>query len=229
MSAFKKIREILLKNSIYFLTSVLLLLTILLAVQVYINKIQVLNQAVFLSGFIGRLVDNANLIPKSTAEISISGEKLVIKFNILDKDKKAVSDFSSNLNVRDNWIEGISLSLDKKSLDGLAPILPAKVNLKFTSKRADFISSDLPSLRTSAGSTKYEFSTGSAGLKLNMRGEQDYGLEINKPEQLLNYATMSGQITLSKKLDPVFPLFSKIARIELRVNGKNINGFVELK
>lgn len=174
---------------------------------------------------------------KSMASLYIEDQKIKIKFNIADKDRLDALEFSRRLGVGDSWFEGISLELDGDTRGKLSQILPLEVVLNFDNGKLFFknakslynVSFKNQILKSAQSKTDFEFATGSARISLREQNERDFSLDINNPDPLLQYATESGQLYLSKKLYGMFPILNNIARIELNVNGKNVNGEIQLK
>lgn len=166
---------------------------------------------------------------KSSANFFREDNKLSIKFNILERDKKKAERFFKSLGIENELEKGFTVGLDNTSLDKLGVILPVSVNLDFDEKQVKLNNRALPSLKSAFSASVTEISTGSGRLSFKANNETDYYLFIADPKLVLVHATGSGQLSLSKKVDGLFPILDKIGRIELRVDGKNINGFIELK
>lgn len=181
---------------------------------------------------LGLLIQQGYL-PKSesSADLLLTEGRINVKFNITNQDKALAEQFFKNLGDEQLFQKGISLELDKNSLNQLSASLPTSVKLYFDSDSDElsFKSSRFNLLTTSLVRHQYQYASSSASINLQVFSNQDYSLEISNPETLLKEATSSGQINLSKKAESLFPILEKIAKIELRVNGKNINGEIKLK
>ncbi len=171
----------------------------------------------------------SSLQQKSTAEVFLEGNKIKARFNIGPKDKPSALAFSQNLGIGDGWMSGVSATLDDQSLEKLSKILPVKLNLKFSGEGASFETLGLPSLESGLSKSEYNFATESGRLTLKTQDNNDFSLEVSDPGPLLNYATVSGQFRASAKVVEMVPILSKMAKIEVRVNGKNVRGEVKLK
>lgn len=165
---------------------------------------------------------------KSLAEVFIENDKLNIKFNLESSEKADAQKFADNLGTQAHWLGGISLDLDQNSLNKLAKNLPSTVKIDFEGKKVSFESSSLPNLANPLSVSSYTFSTGSGQLIFNGIDESNFYFSIYNPKPLLVEATSSSKITLSTKLNGLFPILPKISKIEMRVFGKNISGEITL-
>lgn len=165
---------------------------------------------------------------KSKANIFIKDKNLSITFQINDKDQANLNKFINNLGVDNKFTEGVSLELDQDSLNLISQSLPAEVNLAFEDKQLEFSSKNLPSLNSSLPIKSYQFATEDAKLELKYTTANDYSLEISEPQKLIQSATYSGKMHLSKQLEGLFPIMSKIARIKIRASGKSLQGNIFL-
>lgn len=165
---------------------------------------------------------------KSLAEIFIENDKLNIKFNLESSEVEDAQKFADNLGTQAHWLGGISLDLDQNSLNKLAKNLPSTVKIDFEGKKVSFESASLPNLANPLSFSSYTFSTGSGQLIFNGIDENNYYFSIYNPKPLLVEATSSSKITLSTKLNGLFPILSEISKIEMRVFGKNISGEITL-
>lgn len=166
---------------------------------------------------------------KSFAEVFLDGEKLVFKFDISPDDLEGAKSFSNALGLKDQkFLEGFSIDLDKSTKDKISSIFPNKLFLDFDGKKLKFKSSSISFLKSSLGKKDFKFATGSGKINLNYQNGQDFELNLEKPKDLVTYATISGNLSLSQKIDFLFPIAGKIAKIDLRVSGKTIEGEIEL-
>lgn len=166
---------------------------------------------------------------KSIAELSLDSGKLSIKFNIDQDDLILANNLSSNLGIDNKWQQGLSFELDDSTASKLKPLLPAKLNIKFFANKLLLSTSGLPNLKTALSKKEFNFATGAAYLKVTYASETNYSLQINDPIPLVNFATVSGKLTLSKKTEGLFPILKRIAKIEFEVNGKSVSGVILLK
>ena len=169
-----------------------------------------------------------NLVDQSKANISLDGKKVIFNFKIADADWQKVQSLSTNLGINSEWVKGLSIELDENSISYIDQSLPSEVFLNFSDKKIELSSSIFPSLSSALPSKRYEIATQSSSLSLLISSETDYELNLKEPATLLKYATISGQVSLSEKLDPLFPIISKIDTIKVDVKGKNIKGEITL-
>lgn len=177
----------------------------------------------------GFLLRNKISFEKSFAQITLQEQTLKINFDINPKDQDKVNTFSKNLGVGVNWQKGVELTLGKEEAEKIAPTLPLKVSLGFESKKLSLRSSSLPDLKSAINTKNYELATNSSRLSLKMANARDFKLIVVSPEGIIKHATASGDLVVAPKLERLFPISGKIARIEVRVNGKSVNGEIELK
>lgn len=166
---------------------------------------------------------------KSFAQVSLDKQTLKINFDIDPKDQDKVNAFSKNLSVSSDWQKGIELTLGKEEAEKIAYILPLRVNLGFEPKKLSLRSSSLPDLKSAINTKNYEIATNSSKLSLKMANAQDFKLIVERPDGIIKHSTASGDLVVTPKLEKLFPISGKIARIEVQVNGKSINGEIELK
>lgn len=202
----------------------LLGLIILVKPQVLASKIGELwqNKQSFLS-------DRNIFAAKSSAELSTENSKLVIKFNIVSKDQEVAKQFLSNLGGDESILQGMKLELDDQSAERLRQVVPVELNLDIEPKKISFSNQRLPHLNRGESEKSFEFATESGRIKYKSSGGTSIDLEIEDPEPLLKYATESGQMSLSNKIDGLFPIMGKVGRIKLEVDGKRVGGEIELK
>lgn len=169
------------------------------------------------------------LTKQSTADIFVEGNFLKINFKIKDSDQAKLNSLIANLGVSNDFLNGISLELDQSSLAKLSKNLPTQVKLQITEKSLSFQGSNSSLLNTSLPSKSIHYATGASDINLNFRNDENYNLEITDPAVLAYNATSSGTLHLSSKLQGLFPILSKIAKINLAVNNKSWNGEILLK
>lgn len=169
------------------------------------------------------------ILKKSTAQVFIDQDKLYLQFAITPPDQAVVERFTNDLGWSDQWLKGISLSLDQVSQDRLAVSLPAQLILHFTDRSLSFKSHNLSLARPVISQREVRLATGSSKLEFKAGSVDDYYLEVIDPVPLLSQATISGVVSLSQKAEPLFLSLAKIAKITVRVDGKYIEGEVILK
>ncbi len=161
------------------------------------------------------------------ADIFIEDSSLKVKFSIENENK--VQEFLNNLSLTDSVLDGLSLELDSYSLDRLSQILPAKVKITIDGKNLSFKSPNQVILKNPSSKYSYKLATKSGSLVFNNSDLQNFNLEVENPEILVKFATESGKLILSEKLDDLFPILSKISKMELKVYNKAISGEIVLK
>lgn len=181
------------------------------------------------NALIGSLLEKVNLKEKSYASLSFEKEKVNLSFNVVDSDKQSAIRFSKQLGISNDWMEGISLGLDERTVNLLRGNLPEKINLSFEEDGISFSSPTAPLLKSSLTGKNYEISTASGSLSLKASSERDYDIKIIEPFAVLNYLSKSGKVYLSSKTERFLPSLQKVARIEVRVRNAEIKGKIQLK
>lgn len=167
-------------------------------------------------------------IHKSTANFSVQGSKLVIDFDIADIDQDSAIKLSKTLGVNTNWTGGIELELDKQSLEWIEDKNPEKVYLDFSDDSISFNSSPVYALNNVLPEERINFSTGSARLNLVRKRNGDFNLKLKDPQDLIFYATSSGKLTISEKMQILFPILNKIDTIDITLQEKSVKGRISL-
>jgi hypothetical protein len=165
---------------------------------------------------------------KSQVNLTTDNQSINASFKIAQKDQANVTAFSQNLGVSEEWTKGIHLKLDLGSSNFMNN-LPPQLLLRFNPKEVNFESPGLPLLNSALPSKDYHFATESGKLDLRRISDKSYTLSITDPEPLAKYATSSSQLYFSNQLRTLFPILSKIATIELKMNGGSLRGVVRLK
>ncbi|MBI4039844.1 hypothetical protein HY389_00630 [Candidatus Daviesbacteria bacterium] len=159
------------------------------------------------------------LFPSSTARIYLEGQILKVNFKIVSQDLPKIEQFSQNLGISSSWTQGITVTLDEASIAKLQPYLPQEVNLSVGERKLLLQNTNPPTtLVSSLPKQNQEIATGGGRLKLNAFASQGYEIEISSPSGLLNEATRTGSLKLSKKLDDWLGLVDKIANIKVRMS-----------
>lgn len=185
--------------------------------------------SIYILQFNSKFLDTKILQKKSIASIYTQNNNLKIDFNLTNSDKDKAIAFSNNLGVSSDFLEGLTLTLDPNSLDQIKSNLPLEVNLEFNDKSLNLTNFSNVNLNSSIPTQNYEIATGSGRLTFKTRGSKDYDLTILDPDEVVNYATSSGKLYLSKQIEQLFPMLSKIAKITLVVKDKNVSGVILLK
>lgn len=166
---------------------------------------------------------------QSMVKASLIDSKLNLAFDLIDEDKSKFKAFVNNWFGLVENIETLSFGIDENMKSMLSQNLPISVNLVVSEKSIQFYSRSIPGLQNPLIKNDYEFATGSSALKVEYSDPSKYHLKIEDPKDLVNYATASGILTASSKLEGLFKSLPKVATIELNVNGKNVSGLIKLK
>lgn len=166
---------------------------------------------------------------QSRLNVSLIDLKLNLIFSLTEEDKPKFQAFIRNWFGESEEVKNVSLGLDKNLKAFLSPNLPVDLNLKISEKSLEFTGQNTPGLQNALIKTDVEFATGEGKLSLKYSDSSRYQLVVENPEDLVSYATGSGIITASEKLEGLFKSLSQAATIELNVNGKNISGSIKLK
>lgn len=180
------------------------------------------------SGFLTAFSQNP-FRKQSQVNLSLVDSKLALNFDLVDEDKPGLAGFVNNLYGKNMEVRSLSVGLDEKLVGILAPVLPVNLNLKISGNSLEFKSQVVPSLQNALIKNDFEFATGSGTILVKYTDNTKYQVKINDPADLLNYATASGKLVVSSKVEGLFKTLSKVATIELNVNGKNISGKIVLK
>lgn len=211
-------------------TVLLLIFLIILAIGIFIQFS--LGLGVFRSDLKSFFVNTFSQSPfgrQSQINVSTTDSSLKMSFEIIDSDKPVFGNFVRNWFGTNEEIKTLDLNLDKNLIEIISSVLPAKLSLKVTDKSLEFRNQVVPGLQTSITGTDINFATGSGKLQLKYVSPSQYRLYIMNPNDLAFYATSSGMLTASSKIDGLFKSLPQVATIELSVSGKNITGSIRLK
>ncbi len=224
-----RFKSLLITHKTIFLLSLLILLTSILVLTTFFRP--QLFGGVFnhLGVFAQQLYQGNVFAEKSTAKIWTEGNNLKIEFILTEDDKQKMQSFNNNLGVKEDYLEGISLELDPESIKKINEFLPVNLGLTIEPKKVSFGSSILPTFVSSLVKDSKEFATEGGKLSFTKSSESEFQLKLDNPQPLLQYATESGQIMMSDKLQLLFPIMDRVGTIEMLVNGKSISGEVRLK
>lgn len=178
---------------------------------------------------INSFLEKVNLKEKSYARLSYEGNTINLNFDITPADLEKALRLSKKLNIKDDWMEGISLTLDPKTVNLLKGNLPEKITLVFEDEGISFSSPSSPLLKSSLSGRNYQIATTSGSLTLNASSERDYDLKIVEPLAVLTYADASGKVYLSTKADGLLPILKKVARIEIESRNGEVKGELKIK
>lgn len=166
---------------------------------------------------------------QSSVDISLADSYLKFNFDIIEGDKGVFLNFINRWYGTEEEVKTLRLGVDENLVKILSPVLPAKLDLKISDKTLDFKSQSLPALQTSLTGTEINFATQSGKFKLKYSSPSQYHLEMENPSELALYATQSGVLTASSKIEGLFKSLTQVATIELSVSGKNISGKIVLR
>lgn len=167
--------------------------------------------------------------PQSSVNISLVDSKLKLDFDITQEEKPQFNAFIRNWSGVTEDINNLTLAIDENLAEFLRPILPIKLILDTDGKKLNFKSQVVASLQNPLVKNNFEFATGAGKLSVKYTDSSKYQLLAENPGDLVFYATSSGTLTISQKIEGLFQTLPKLATIELTVNGKNIAGKIVLK
>lgn len=155
--------------------------------------------------------------------------RLVLKFDILDKDKPAILAMSERLGVGSDWQSGIELAINKQSLDKLSAVLPMKLNMEVNGNRIHLWQSGQAELIGSKIKGSFEFASSSGQLKVEGQDISNFRLSVVDPEVVLEESSKTGLLYLSKQLDGLKQILKNVASIELKIDGKIVDGTIVVR
>ncbi len=180
------------------------------------------------SRFLGNFSQNP-FKKQSQVTASLVDSKINLNFDLIPEDKAKFAWFIENWFETSEEITSLSFGIDENMKAMLAQNLPVDLKLIVAEKSLTFNSSIVPDLQNPLVKSDIEFATGSSKLNVQYTDSGKYQLKVEDPSDLANYATSSGKLTASSKLEGLFKTLPKVATIEMRVNGKNISGLIRLK
>ena len=136
--------------------------------------------------------------------------------------------FSQNLGVSSGYLDGIELELDNESIGKVSEITPIEANLEVSDRALKFSSKSAKSLKSALSKSDYRLASGSGVFEMNVNSGSDFKINIKEPKEVLEYATSSGELTLSSKINPWFQTLQRVDRIYIEVKGKALNGEIVL-
>lgn len=215
------------KKTIIFLTlgTLVLLIALIIGLLAFYPSKNSINFETLINLFLERV----SLRDRSYVKLTYEGNTINLSFDIAPEDVEEAAKFSKRLGIKDDWMEGISLTLDQKTVNLLRDNLPEKVALDFEDQGAGFSSQSSPKLKSSLLGKNYQLATATGSLTLNASSERDYDLKIVEPLAVLEYADAQGKIYLSTRAEGLLPLVEKIARIEIYSKNGEIKGKIQLK
>lgn len=220
-TALKKITS---KNSLLILAGVVfVLIPVLLAISFPQER-----RSFFLNA--RTLGENFNLFEKSKVTVALDGNFLVFKFNkITQNDKPRLLNLLYKLGINQQVLNGFKIEVDEKTRNVLSDFLPLNLDMEIGDKSLEFKNSSFTSLKSAVSSDSYHLASGSASLDFTASDDKVVRVSILEPAQILNYASGSGQLRLSPKLNGLFPILERVSKIELNINQLNFYLKVDFK
>ncbi len=170
---------------------------------------------------------------KSTIFISVEEKKNEARiswtFRIADSDKDAALAYGKKLGLSEDWLKGSTLVVNTEVARQLVNILPLTAEVEFVENEMKLSAGEMTILNSSLPEKEYQLATGSSQLKVNYRNPQNFNLKVNKPWQVLNHATASGQLYLAPVLLEQLVWMDRLGEVMLKVDNKNIEGSLLLK
>lgn len=166
---------------------------------------------------------------QSIVNVSIIDSKIKLAFDLTEEDKPKFRSFIRNWFGTEEEVSDLSFGIDNNMISMLSQNVPVALKLTISDKSLSFNSSILSGLQNPLIKSDFELATGSSKLNVEYSDSSKYQLKLENPYDLVNYATASGKLTASSKLEGLFKSLPKVSTIELNVNGKSISGQIILK
>lgn len=167
---------------------------------------------------------------QSRVYLSLDNQTLKVNFQVSPSDRAEVDDLNNRLGLDPNWTKGLTVSLDASSAGYLRSELPTTLIVSFNPGLIRFHSPNRQLLlQNSQPGTEYHFASSSGSLDFKKIDQMSFSLLIHDPAVVITEASHSGSLYLSDRLQPLWPILQKVATIDLKVLGKNINGEIKLK
>lgn len=168
-------------------------------------------------------VSLAGLNQPSSAQVVLNGQKVSLKVYLNPKDKMAMEQFTGNLGVGEEWLSGVTFTLDGEGATALASYLPLQAKLQIEPDKIIF-----------GEPNQYLSPEGSESTQEMVVSKLSDGgtlIDIKDPDQVLSQAVDTKQVQISDKLvsQGFWQLLSKIARIKIEIHGQKINGEIDLR
>lgn len=181
-----------------------------------------------------RLSNLTQLGPHSQAQLSLTEEsstsgKLQINFNILPSDQIKVTNISNRLGIGQEWLQGISVQLNKATIDKLKTYLPISVELTLEDDQVQFTNGRLLVLNSGLPVRTEQYASGSGSMILKSQSEKNFELDIKDPGVVVSSAIAEGKLTVSPQLDSLRLVLDQIAEIHLKMANDQVDGFIRLK
>jgi hypothetical protein len=176
------------------------------------------------------VVLNSLFHKSSPATISIQNNQIVIQTEIASSQKGVADQFLGQVGLTEDSVGNMSFGFDQNTINSLNVLMPIKLELNFVNAKELHFIGTIDGNLTSASSlpaANYQLATGSA--KLDYQGGSTMHINVIDPQPLIEYATSSGQLNLSSKLDPAVTNLGKVSTIEIRIENNKISGEILLK
>ena len=202
-----------LKGKLTLLIFILVILVVTLVGGLYIGYTQ---------GYFDRF------LPISYVDFKVSSGKTNLTFSIDKKDEENYKAFLNNLGVSET--PSLSFQLDDKTTQFLSGLAPQRFNITFINdKDMKFNSVQLPALPSALSGKSIDFATKSATLNIHYQDEKDFTFAAKDPGVLLEEATKSSKVYVSKEIQELFPIASKVATMKVSVDSGSVSGEILLK
>lgn len=205
----------------------LLLVVLGILLFIYVFLLKNLNRAVDFR-FLGVFSQNP-FKKQSQVHVSLIDSKLNFNFDLTEEDKPKFAQFVYNWFGADQEIKTLGFGVDENTQGIISKSVPIDLKLTIKEKSLDFSNNAALGLQNPFIKSDFNFATGSAKLNAEFADSSRYQVKIDNPSDLANYATSSGVLSTSLKIEGLFQSLSKVSTIELNVNGKNISGSILLK
>jgi len=172
---------------------------------------------------------SVDLRSSSSVELYQEGDTLKVKFKLIEQDKPQFLVLSEKLGVNNAWQEGIGMGLDEESMNSIRPYLPLKSDVHLNGNTIQLTGSSFNFMPSGGGGEEISFATDGGTLRYT-GGQTTASVYMEKPSSLVSYATASGKLNLSRKIESeLFSLSDKIATIDMHIKGKSVEGKIVLK
>lgn len=170
-----------------------------------------------------QIMSLAGLNQSSSAQAILNGQKVSLKVYLNPKDKAAMEQFTGNLGVGEEWLSGVTFTLDEETAVALASYLPLQAKLQIKPDKIVFGEPD-----------QYFSPEGTESAQEMVVSKLSDGgtlIDIKDPDQVLSQAVETKQVQISDNLanQGFWQLLSKIARIKIEIYGQKVNGEIDLR
>lgn len=202
-------------------TIVLLVLLIVLSIGIFIKF--AIGTEIF------NTFDQNPFKKQSRVKVSLVDSKLNLDFDLNEEEGLRFTSFINNWFDIPDQIKSLSFGMDPNINALVSQSLPVELNLNVTDKSLQFNSNRVAGLQNPVIKSDIDFATGSSTLNVEYYDSSKYQIRVEDPAGLIDYATASGILIASTKIEGLFKSLPKVATIEMNVNGKNVYGSIKLK